>query len=60
MAYFVDTNFIVRKLYDILNKKNNVDIVKTNKPSNPETFAKVLKNICLTGRPHGRVVSIRE
>ncbi len=42
MAYFMDTNFIVRNLYDILNKKN-VDIVKTNKPSNPETFYESIK-----------------
>jgi hypothetical protein len=43
MAYFMDTNFIVRKLYDILNTKGNVDLVKTNKASNPETFYESIK-----------------
>ena len=59
MAYFMDTNFIIRNIYNILNKNKNTNFVKTNQASNPDTFYKSIKNYLFDTSSHD-VVPIKE
>ena len=52
MAYFMDTNFLIRNIHNILNKIDNKNFVKTNKASNPETFYNGLKTYLFEDSSH--------